>query len=84
MTLIDDYSRRVWIYTLKSKGNAMDKFKQWLNLTENQIGKKLKKLRHTMVLSIVQLNSRSSVKPKVLLSIIHFPTLLSRMDLLRG
>lgn len=45
MTIIDDYSRTVWIYTLKTKNEALDKFKQWLTLSENQTGRRLKKLR---------------------------------------
>lgn len=28
MTVIDDYSRRVWIYTLKNKSEALDRFKK--------------------------------------------------------
>lgn len=45
MTIIDDYSRRVWIYTLKYKYEALDRFKKWLLLVENQTNRKLKKLR---------------------------------------
>ena len=45
MSVIDDYSRRVWVYILKYKSEALDRFKQWHTLLENQTGRKLKKLR---------------------------------------
>ncbi|KAH9649116.1 hypothetical protein KPL70_025868 [Citrus sinensis] len=45
LSFIDDYSRKVWVYTLKSKDQVFDKFKEWKILVENQTGKKLKKLR---------------------------------------
>ncbi|XP_073294448.1 uncharacterized mitochondrial protein AtMg00300-like [Primulina huaijiensis] len=44
MSIIDDYSRRVWVYILRNKNEALDRFKQWLVLLENQSGKRLKKL----------------------------------------
>jgi len=45
MSIIDDYSRRVWVYILKNKRDAFEKFKEWHTLVENQIGTKLKVLR---------------------------------------
>ena len=45
MSIIDDYSRRVWVYILKNKSDAFEKFKEWHTLVENQIGTKLKVLR---------------------------------------
>ncbi|KAH9728046.1 hypothetical protein KPL70_008880 [Citrus sinensis] len=45
MTMIDDYSRRVWVYVLKSKDQVFGKFKEWKALVENQTEKKVKKLR---------------------------------------
>ncbi|KAH9687883.1 Integrase catalytic domain-containing protein [Citrus sinensis] len=45
LSFIDDYSRKVWVYTLKSKYQVFDKLKEWKILVENQTGKKLKKLR---------------------------------------
>lgn len=56
-SIIDDYSRRVWIYTLKNKSEAPDKFKQWLLFVENQTGRKLKKLRTDNGLEFVQKSS---------------------------
>ncbi|KAH9651061.1 hypothetical protein KPL70_026606 [Citrus sinensis] len=45
MSLIDDYSRKVWIYILKTKDQALEKFKVCKSLVENQSGFKLKCLR---------------------------------------
>ena len=45
MTLIDDHSRKVWLYILKTKDQVVEKFKVWKALVENQSGRKLKALR---------------------------------------
>ena len=45
LSIIDDYSRRVWVYVLKHKDQVFNKFKEWKTLVENQTGKKVKKLR---------------------------------------
>ncbi|KAH9697306.1 hypothetical protein KPL71_023556 [Citrus sinensis] len=45
ITFIDDYSRKLWVYILKHKSEALDKFKEWTTLMENQIGRKVKRLR---------------------------------------
>ena len=45
LSLVDDYSRRVWVYILKQKNEAFEKFKQWKVLIENQTSRKIKKLR---------------------------------------
>ncbi|KAK1423937.1 hypothetical protein QVD17_19248 [Tagetes erecta] len=45
LSIVDDYSRRVWIYILKSKSEAFGKFKEWKTLVETQTEKKVKKLR---------------------------------------
>ncbi|KAI3790253.1 hypothetical protein L2E82_03169 [Cichorium intybus] len=45
LTIIDDYSRRVWPYFLKLKSEAFSTFKEWKVMVENQTGKKIKKLR---------------------------------------
>ncbi|KAH9801561.1 hypothetical protein KPL71_001082 [Citrus sinensis] len=44
LSLIDDYSRRVWVYVLKHKDQVFGKFREWKSLVENQIGLKVKKL----------------------------------------
>lgn len=45
ITFIDDYSRKVWIYFLKTKDEAFDTFKEWKVEVETQTGRKLKCLR---------------------------------------
>ena len=45
LSIVDDYSRRVWTYLLKTKDEALAKFKEWKTLEENQTSKKLKGLR---------------------------------------
>lgn len=36
LSLVDDYSRKVWIYPLKAKSETFQKFRTWLNIVENQ------------------------------------------------
>ncbi|GJV87895.1 putative RNA-directed DNA polymerase [Tanacetum coccineum] len=45
VTFIDDHSRKVWVYTLKTKDQVLDMFKQFHALVERQTGKKLKCIR---------------------------------------
>lgn len=45
VSFIDDYSKKVWVYFLKSKDEAFDKFKEWKLEVENQMGKKIKCFR---------------------------------------
>ena len=45
ITFIDDYSRKVWIYFLKTKDEAFDTFKEWKVEVETQTGRNLKCLR---------------------------------------
>lgn len=51
---------------MKNKSDALYKFKQWLLLSENQSGKRLKKLRIDNGLDFVQKSSMNSVKARVL------------------
>lgn len=45
LSIVDDFSRRVWVYLLKSKGETYSKFVEWKTLVERQTEKKLKALR---------------------------------------
>lgn len=45
MTLIDDFSRKVWLYILKTKDQALEKFKIWRALVKTQSSNKVKDLR---------------------------------------
>lgn len=45
ITFIDDFSRKVWVYVLKYKCEALKKFKEWTTLMKNQTDRKTKRLR---------------------------------------
>ena len=45
LTIIDDYSRKVWVFFLKSKDEVFREFKDWKTMIEKQTGKQVKKLR---------------------------------------
>lgn len=45
MSIIDDHSRKLWVFMLKSKDEAYEKFLEWKVLVENQTGKKVRVLR---------------------------------------
>ena len=45
VTFIDDHSRKVWVYTLRTKDEVADVFKQFHMSVERETGKKLKCIR---------------------------------------
>ncbi|GKA13488.1 retrovirus-related pol polyprotein from transposon TNT 1-94 [Tanacetum coccineum] len=45
LSIVDDYSRMVWVYILRFKHEAFGKFKEWKQLVENQTKGTVKKLR---------------------------------------
>ena len=45
VTFIDDCSRKLWVYALKTKDQVLKKFKEFHVLAERQSGKKLKCIR---------------------------------------
>jgi transposase InsO family protein len=45
VTFIDDFSRKVWVYILKSKGECFEKFREYKALVETQSDHKIKVLR---------------------------------------
>ena len=45
LSIVDDYSRKLWIYIQKTKDEAFDNFKGWKTLVENQTSRKIKRLR---------------------------------------
>ena len=45
VSFIDDFSTNTWIYFLKKKSEASDRFKEFKALVENQTEKKIKVLR---------------------------------------
>ena len=46
LTIIDDYSMKVWPYFLKHKSKAFLAFKEWKVMVEKQTKKKVKKASH--------------------------------------
>ena len=44
VSFIDDYSRKIWIYFLKSKDEVFNKFKELKALVENHTDRKIKTL----------------------------------------
>ena len=45
MLCIDDFSRMTWVLFLKNKDEALDMFKSFNNIVENEIGERIKCLR---------------------------------------
>lgn len=45
LSIVNDYSKKVWVYFHKHKNEVFNKFKEWKVLVEAQIGNKVKKLR---------------------------------------
>ena len=45
LTFIDDHTRYVWAYILKTKDQVFEKFIEWKALVENSSGQKLRTLR---------------------------------------
>ena len=45
VTFVDDYSRQVWVYTMRHKDEVLDVFLKWKKLIETQTGRKIKRLR---------------------------------------
>ena len=45
VTFVDDFSRRVWVYTMKSKDEVFETFLIWKKMVENQTWRKIKVLR---------------------------------------
>jgi len=45
VTFIDDFSRRVWVFTMKNKDDVLGIFLKWKAQVENQTGRKIKVLR---------------------------------------
>ena len=45
VTFVDDYSRQVWVYTMRHKDEVLDVILKWKKLIETQIGRKIKQLK---------------------------------------
>ena len=44
LTIIDDFSRKVWMIFLKQKSDVLTTFKEWKTMIERQIRKQVKRL----------------------------------------
>ena len=45
VTFVDDFSRRLWVYTMKTKYEVLRIFLKWKAMIETQSGRKIKCLR---------------------------------------
>ncbi|KAH9684220.1 hypothetical protein KPL71_027928 [Citrus sinensis] len=45
VTFVDDFSRRVWVYTMRAKDEVLEIFVKWKKLVETQTGRKIKVIR---------------------------------------
>lgn len=45
LSIMDDYSRKLWVFLLKSKTEAFEKFKVWSSEVENEKNRKIKCLK---------------------------------------
>lgn len=45
LSIIDDHSRKVWIWFLRTKDETFDSFSEWKSLVENQVDRRVKCLR---------------------------------------
>jgi len=45
VTFVDDFFRRVWVFTMKNKNDVLEIFLKWKAQVENQTGRKIKVLR---------------------------------------
>ena len=45
VTFIDDFSRKMWVYILKSKDQVLNKFEEWMAFVETHTDHKVKILQ---------------------------------------
>lgn len=85
LSLIDDFSRKVWTIFLKQKFDTYEKFRDWKILIENQTSKKIKSWELIIVWNFTMLILIACVKLMGFLGTIKsFPIPLSRMEFLKG
>ena len=53
VTFVDDFSRRVWVYTMRANDEVLQIFVKWKKLVETQTGKKIKVLDLIMGVNIL-------------------------------
>ena len=62
ITFIDDYSRFTYVFLIKTKDEAFEKFKEFKTMVENQKEKKLKFFEVIEVVNIFQIRFLCFVK----------------------
>ena len=45
LTFIDDFSRYVWVYFMKEKSEALSKFKEFKEMVEKEVDRRIRCLR---------------------------------------
>nr|GEZ93919.1 hypothetical protein [Tanacetum cinerariifolium] len=53
LSIVDDFSRMMWVFMMKQKSEAFEKFKHLKILIENHSGRKIKRLRLIMVWNFI-------------------------------
>ena len=83
VTFIDDCSKKIWVYALKTKNQVLEKFKVFHVLVERQSEKKLNAFVLTMIVSIMD-HLKSTTSNMVLLMRKFLLKLLNYMVWRRG
>ena len=82
LTIIDDYSRKVWPYFFKHKYEAFSAFKEWKIMIERQTERKVKYFTLIMVWNSVLINLKIIASLKALSDTTPFLILLNKTVLL--
>ena len=62
VSFIDDFSRKTWIYFMKTKDEVFSKFKEFKALIENRTEKKVRLLDQIMAKNSLQMSTRNYVR----------------------
>ena len=68
ITFIDDYSRYGYVYLMKKKSEALDKFKEFKAESEKQLGRHIKSLRSDLGGEYMSIEFVSFLKEREILS----------------
>jgi hypothetical protein len=79
LTIIEDYSRKVWPYFMKHKYEAFDAFKKWKVMIERQTEKKVNGFILKVVWNFVQIALMITTAMKALSDTTLSHTILNRM-----
>jgi hypothetical protein len=79
VSFINDYSRKTWVYFLKSKDEVHGKFKEFKSLVENLSERKIKILRLDNGGEYIQMNLEAFAKMSGLRGSLALPIILNKM-----